>query len=84
MPCNVVRFGDTTAIVCSRTTRKSCKYCGKAANKLCDYPLRGAKAGKTCDVPMCPTCATHVPPDTDYCRAHAELVKKEDVPQLLL
>ena len=29
-------------------------------SKLCDYPLRGARAGKTCDAKLCSAHATAV------------------------
>jgi hypothetical protein len=74
MPCYPFQIGDATGFICTgRQRTKRCKYCGRPGDKLCDYPLSGAKAGQTCDVPMCSRCATHVPPDTDYCRAHAEM-----------
>lgn len=75
MPCEPIHGG----FVCGR--RRSRKVCGvckqQAAVKLCDFPLRGKKAGKTCDHPMCARCAVTVGAkgnDTiDYCRPHAEL-----------
>ncbi len=76
MPCNVYRSddGEITAIVCSRgrQSRKLCS-CGRPATLLCDWPLAGPKAGKTCDRPICTRCASHVGPDRDYCQAHARL-----------
>lgn len=79
MPCDHVKLpGGGYAIVCSRGRRpKRCSSCGRASSKLCDYPLRGEKAGKTCDLPICDACATHVPPDTDYCPPHARLMAAE-------
>ncbi len=74
MPCN--RFdlpGGGYAIICGRRTQKRCS-CGRPAIKLCDYPLTGAKAGKTCDKPLCESCAVHREPDTDYCRVHAAMI----------
>jgi len=66
-------------IICSRATfSKPCKYCGRPHEKLCDFPLTGDKAGKTCDFPMCRRCAYHVNPDSDYCRPHAEIIKKKE------
>lgn len=62
-------------IICTRGGSKiRCKYCGFPGNKLCDYPLSGIKGGKTCDAPMCEKCATHVPPDSDYCKPHAAMI----------
>jgi hypothetical protein len=82
MPCNMIDFGDgTTAIVCTRGRRqKPCRWCGRPHTKLCDFPLSGAKAGKTCDAPMCDRCATSVGPNLDYCPPHtrySETLKTE-------
>ena len=85
MPCNPVNLpGDAYAIVCTRGGRrpKPCAYCGMPSSRLCDYPLRGPKAGKTCDEPMCTRCATRPDPreDVDYCRAHAAAIATEARP----
>jgi hypothetical protein len=47
--------------------------------KLCDYPLRGKRAGATCDRKLCERCAVHAGPDLDYCPPHARLREKEKV-----
>lgn len=50
--------------------RKFCG-CGRPATRLCDYPLRGPKSGKTCDAPLCERCAIAVGADQDFCQPHA-------------
>lgn len=66
MPCEI----KGNAIICSRgPKRKTCFYCGRPSDKLCDFPVGGG----TCDKPMCGMCAVHVPPDTDYCKGHAKV-----------
>lgn len=80
MPCEKVDLGGGNfAIVCGRRSgrEKRCKWCEKVATKLCDFPLRGEKAGKTCDAPMCKDCATKWGIDKDLCPPHARLVEKE-------
>jgi hypothetical protein len=61
-----------TAIVCSRGhASKRCVTCGTTREiMLCDWALRGATAGQTCDRPVCRTHARHVGTDTDYCPRH--------------
>jgi hypothetical protein len=67
--------GKTVAFIRTSGQRmKPCKYCGAPGEKLCDYPLRGPKAGQTCDAPMCAKCAYHVPPNSDYCRLHRKML----------
>lgn len=67
-----------TGFICGRKDRvKTCVHCGRPPSKLCDFPLKGAKAGKTCDRPVCEQCATHVEPDTDYCMTHAAIIEKD-------
>ncbi len=75
MPCRATSLpGGGYAIVCTRGKRPiMCSICGRPGNKLCDFPLTGEKAGKTCDRPLCAKCAVHVEPNTDFCRTHAQL-----------
>jgi hypothetical protein len=70
MPCRIAG----NAILCSRTAEKRCIYCGRPSSKLCDFRLTGAKAGNTCDAPMCANCTTSGGPDVDYCRPHAKMI----------
>lgn len=62
-------------IICSRGARPiRCHVCGVACDKLCDFPLAGAKAGHTCDKPMCPRHSIHIEgQDLDYCLTHARM-----------
>lgn len=78
MPCRYVTLpGGGSAIVCGRGLRpKACSVCGRPSSKLCDFPLKGEKAGKTCDRPLCDKCAVHRDPDTDFCPAHARLIEE--------
>lgn len=80
MPCNIVDIpGGGRAIVCTRARRtKPCDICHRPGGKLCDYPLRGTKAGKTCDRSLCAKCAVHRAPDTDYCPTHAAMIDAEE------
>ena len=91
MTCTRIHMGDgITAIVCTRGQRRArCAVCKRAeATKLCDFPLSGRKAGKTCDRKLCDACAAVQPvavlptpgstvDDTiDYCPAHHRLASK--------
>lgn len=71
MACEFFRSDDgkVVGVMCSRGPKKRCVYCGKPMTKLCDYPLED---GKTCDVPMCSACATHIGDDLDVCRKHSD------------
>lgn len=62
------------AIVCTRgRVGRRCRYCGGAADHLCDFPvLRDGKRG-TCDAPLCSRCTTRIAGGRDLCRAHAPL-----------
>lgn len=63
MPCETFRLGDgSVAIVCSRGRRgRKCSECKRRdATKQCDFPLSGAKAGKTCDRYLCDGCAVQL------------------------
>lgn len=75
MPCDQVKLPDgTAAIVCSRGHRKPkpCAHCGKPSSKLCDFILVRSHAGnhKTCDKPLCQSCAVSGGRNVDYCPDH--------------
>ena len=40
-------------------TKRKCD-CGAPAEVMCDFPLRGAKAGQTCGALLCADCAWRV------------------------
>jgi len=81
MKCQVLKVGDTTAIVCSRGKRwKKCQFCGRGASLLCD----GAKASGprgTCDADLCATCAVHVGTDRDLCPRCAKVPQQLELGQ---
>lgn len=70
MPCDTKRFPDGSfAIICrGRSKPKRCVECGRAAELLCDGPRSNSK---TCDKPVCTSCAWRPEPEHDYCRACA-------------
>jgi hypothetical protein len=85
MTCRTFDLGNgVTGIACTRERRKRCKECGATGDRLCDYPLRGKAAGRTCDVRLCSRCAVVVGPDRDYCPPHARLAAKGEQQQLPL
>lgn len=66
MTCTPIYLhGQHVGFVCSRGTRtkkaKPCVGCGQPSTKLCDHPLTGKRAGKTCDRPLCDACAVVQP-----------------------
>jgi hypothetical protein len=64
---------QVTAIICGRRETKRCVVCRGGASLLCDWPLKGAKAGETCSRGLC-AAHTYRPTDgVDYCPAHAEV-----------
>jgi hypothetical protein len=76
MPCQTIDLGGGAfAIACSRGKQRAmCEVCkSKPHEVLCDYPLRGAKAGATCSKKLCRGCAKHVGTDRDLCPPHARL-----------
>jgi hypothetical protein len=66
-------FTDGTGggiITHDRARRRRCKTCGAEAALLCDFPT-GKRRKKTCDAPICGTCARTVGPDRHFCPAHS-------------
>lgn len=79
MPCKpIIADGKVIGIACSRGTRKKkcveCQHFG--ATRLCDWKLKGKKAGQTCDRSLCDKCSSQPAPDKDLCGAHARLWDK--------
>ena len=60
-----------------REATKPCCCCGclSVRARTCDFPLAGAKTGKTCDRVLCEGCAFSVGANRDYCPAHARQSK---------
>lgn len=60
--------------VCTRGSRRPapCQEvgCGQPHVALCDWPLTGRAAGRTCDRRMCARHRNEVGPDRDYCPTH--------------
>jgi hypothetical protein len=58
MTCSLFQQGNVTIWVCGRdkTVGPSCR-CGRSSTALCDFPLAGRAAGKTCSAPLCEACA---------------------------
>lgn len=77
MTCRPIELpGGITGWVCtrgqsSRPAPCSVPHCGRYHTRLCDFPLAGRKAGKTCDAKLCDVHAVSVGPERDYCPAHA-------------
>lgn len=82
MPCDpigaVLPDGTVvTGIVCTRGRAEWCSACQRMRYKvLCDWKLRGKKAGRTCDRKLCYACATRVGEDKHLCPPHGRLWDK--------
>lgn len=78
MTCEKIAIDGGVVILCSRGHRiKRCSACGSGeATRLCDFPLSGRKAGKTCSAGLCDRCTARSG-DTDLCPAHARLGASE-------
>lgn len=79
MGCERITFPGGFGYACSRGGRRAAPCdtpgCGKAHVALCDWPLGGAKKGRTCDRKMCSDCRVSQGENRDYCRAHAALAE---------
>jgi hypothetical protein len=76
MGCDVIDLGNgSTAMACSRGRRRpKCQEpgCNRPCDVECDFPLRGEKAGKTCDRKCCRGHSKRVGPNRDHCLPHAK------------
>jgi len=79
LTCKQINLGNgATAIVCSRGARRERCRCGSGlpVSRLCDFELRGRKAGQTCSAKLCDRCSSRAPAtELDYCQAHARLLE---------
>ncbi len=81
MRCETNKSGGGTVILCYRGhRRKNCACCPSLATHLCDFKLKGAKSGKTCDMPLCSRHSVSVGKDRDLCPAHDRLLKSSRAP----
>lgn len=79
MVCRVIRGDDGSIIIaCSRGERaRVCEDCkSREATIRCDFELRGALKGRTCDRSLCSRCAKKVGEDKHLCRAHARMTEE--------
>lgn len=71
MPCDIVKDGNVTAIVCGRGRRAEPRCfvaaCGRPSEVQCDWEILN---GKTCDRHCCGRHAKRVGPNRDYCLDH--------------
>lgn len=72
------RIDGSAMIVCgSRTKPKPCAFCGEASTKLCDFPVTVFGLTRTCEEPLCESCAKPVGENRDYCGPHFERAEAE-------
>jgi len=78
MSCQIIKDGAVTVIACSRGApyKKPCKYCGRKADHLCDYPVTREGVKGTCDIPC---CSEHIFPHFgigEACLQHHNFIEK--------
>ncbi len=68
--CEHVKLTDGGfAIICGMRGRTRYCACGRAADLLCDWKVKGKKSG-TCDLPICKSHAQQARPDKHLCPQH--------------
>lgn len=78
MECTTITLpGGVRAIACrGRRPKPKCSCCKtRTATLECDYKIG---PGKTCDLPLCTSCALRIGDNVDYCPHH----RREEAPQL--
>ena len=53
--------------ICGPKKLPTCSFCGMPSGLLCDFP---AARKKTCDKPICKSCAIKVAANVDFCPDH--------------
>ena len=66
-----------TVFMCGRKDIEKCATpdCGGTSVASCDFPLRGAKAGRNCGRKLCARCRRRQAPDVDFCEPHDRAAK---------
>lgn len=81
MACTRTLVPGGVVWTCTRgfDNKVACKFCGTRVDAvvLCDWKLKGEKAGQTCSAAMCRKCATRVGDDKDLCPPHNRLWDKD-------
>lgn len=81
MACRVIKGNNGEIIIaCSRGERAPlCTDCkSRRATIRCDFELRGALKGRTCDRWLCSKCATKVGENRHLCRPHSKWAEPEE------
>jgi hypothetical protein len=78
--CKVIQTNEGTIIACTRGQRETmCSECKvRKATLLCDFKLRGALSGRTCDRPLCAKCTTKTDDGRDLCKPHSKWSEPEE------
>lgn len=89
MTCTKIPLAGGVAFVCTRgasTRARDCAFCGTSTRdyKLCDFPLRGKRAGATCSKPMCTKCSTSIGENRDLCPPHMRMAREHNLDLALL
>lgn len=85
MPCKPIGGPGWSGFVCTRGSSSQMKpcSCGAQGEYLCGFPLRGKKAGQTCNRPICRIHAKLIKKtaegDIHYCPVHQKMA--EELPQ---
>jgi len=79
MYCDRIPIAGGVAIVSRGGRRPACEVvgCRGRADFQCDYPLKGKKAGKTCDRHLCERCRISQGGDRDYCPQHEAMAREK-------
>ncbi|HZJ67654.1 MAG TPA: hypothetical protein VFD36_29325 [Kofleriaceae bacterium] len=72
---HVMADGTVALLTVDVPPPKPCAFCGTLCESLCDFPLRGKKAGRTCSKRICDKCKRTVGKDLDLCPIHDKYVR---------
>lgn len=74
MKCERLDLGNGDFVITCRQRRAACSSCAhREHDVLCDAPLAGKRAGKTCSRKLCRGCAVALAPGLDLCMPHAKI-----------
>lgn len=74
----IIIDGKVVGRACHSGPRPKCAIdgCREPSEFLCDFPLSGKRAGKTCDRKLCHKHRVAQGPERDYCPTHDRVAKE--------
>lgn len=68
--------GGRALVTVEQPAKRPCAFCGTWTHGLCDFPLPGKSANRTCSKRVCDRCANEIASDVHLCPVHAQFARE--------